>query len=237
MAIFMEPWPEKFRGYEVRQRRIELLNRQYTFIGPCAPEALLEAPNVEARFAADGYMPYWAEFWPASLLLMDAVANWEPPGPGVPPPKVLELGCGLGAVSVVLGSLGYRAIASDYDQDALAFTLENARINGVTVEPLLIDWRRTYPELTVDRIVAAEVLYERRNAEPVARFVSQHLSPTGYALICDRNRSTADDFPDVARRFGLRVEISAVERCDPAGERPICGRLFRLDLRELSDQS
>ncbi len=134
MAIFTETWSGKFRGHDVRQRRIELLNRQYTFIGPCAPEALLDAPNAEARFAADGYMPYWAEFWPASLLLMDAVASWAPPGPGAPPVKVLELGCGLGAVSVVLGSLGYRAIASDYDQDALAFTLENARINPEEVD-------------------------------------------------------------------------------------------------------
>ena len=55
-----------------------------------------------------------------------------------------------------------------------------------TVEPLLIDWRTC--RLTVDRIVAAEVLYETRNAEPVARFVSQHLAPPD-ALICDRNRS------------------------------------------------
>jgi hypothetical protein len=85
MAIFTETWSGKFRGHDVRQRRIELLNRQYTFIGPCAPEALLDAPNAEARFAADGYMPYWAEFWPASLLLMDAVASWAPPGPGAPP--------------------------------------------------------------------------------------------------------------------------------------------------------
>jgi 2-polyprenyl-3-methyl-5-hydroxy-6-metoxy-1,4-benzoquinol methylase len=234
MAIFTETWSGKFRGHDVRQRRIELLNRQYTFIGPCAPEALLDAPNAEARFAADGYMPYWAEFWPASLLLMDAVASWAPPGPGAPPVKVLELGCGLGAVSVVLGSLGYRVFASDYDGDALAFTMENARINGVTtIEPLLIDWREAYPGLRVDRIVAAEVLYECRNAEPVAQFVSRHLSPTGFALICDRNRSTADDFPEVARRFGMQVEVSAVQRGDPDGGRPISGRLFRLELREL----
>lgn len=234
MAIPMNSRPTKFREYEVRERRIELLGRQYSFIGPCDPEALLEAPGVGARFAADGYMPYWAEFWPASLLLMDVIAAWGRPADAAQVPKVVELGCGLGALSVVLASLGYQVIASDYDEDALAFTVENARLNGVTtLQTSLVDWRHIYPRLRADRIVAAEVLYERRNAQPVANFIRHHLAPKGFALICDRNRSTADDFSDVGRRTGLRVEVSAAERDGAEGERPIRGRLFRLDLSGL----
>ena len=81
----------------------------------------------------------------------------------------LELGCGLGLVGLVAAGLGWRVVVSDYDEDALAFALENARRAGVVVETRVVDWRRSYPELRVGRILGADVLYEARNLEPVAR--------------------------------------------------------------------
>jgi SAM-dependent methyltransferase len=230
----MNSGPSRFRGYELRERHISFARRDYLFIGPSRPHALLDHPDVAGRFAADGYMPYWADFWPASLLLIDALAGWRPPDEAARAPTVLELGCGLGAVSVIVASLGYQVIASDYDCDALAFTTENARLNGVkTLQTVLIDWRCTYPGLRADRIVAAEVLYERRNAQPVAAFVRHHLQTGGFALICDRKFSPVDEFPDVARRAGLRVEASTVGYNGPEAEESVTGRLFRLALTGL----
>jgi hypothetical protein len=101
--------------------------------------------------------------------------------------------------------------------------------NGLPApETRYVDWRESYPDLRPDRIVAAEVLYETRNLRPIADFVARHLKPDGVALICDGNRSTADEFDTVARHCGLSVEITTAERPGLAGGKPIRGRLFHL---------
>ncbi len=223
----------EFRGYRVQTRRLEVCGRHFRFIGPCEYEALLESPDVKARFAQDEYLPYWAEFWPASLLLIDAIAAWGPAENQAQVPLILELGCGLGPLSIVLASQGYPVIASDYDEDALAFARENARLNGLAgLDTRLIDWRLKYPDLRPDRIVAAEVLYERRNLDPVAAFIRHHLDPQGFAIICDRNRPTAADFPSVAHAAGLAVQVLVAERPGAPGEPPIRGRLYQLTLQK-----
>ncbi len=220
---------ERFRGYPVTTRRFELAGRTFELLGPADYESLIDDPRVAARFEQDEYMPYWAEFWPASLLLADAVAAWEPAPADAAPPCVLELGCGLGLVSLVAAHLGFRVIASDYDEGALAFLVESARRNGLPVpETRYVDWRQSCRDLRLDRIVAAEVLYETRNLRPIAEFVRDHLKPDGFALICDANRSTADDFGTVARHCGLEVKVSPVERPAPPDGKPIRGRIFHL---------
>ena len=219
----------QFRGYPVSRRRFELAGRTFELLGPANYESLIDDPRVAARFEQDEYMPYWAESWPASLLLADAVASWEPPPAQSRPPCVLELGCGLGLVSLVATCLGFRVIASDYDEDALAFLVESARRNGLPApETRYVDWRETYADLRLDRFVAADVLYETRNLRPIAEFVRGHLKPDGFALICDANRSTADDFDTVARHCELEVEVCPVERPASPDGKPIRGRIFRL---------
>lgn len=220
---------EQFRGYAVTSRKLHIAGREYIIIGPYEYEQLLDTPEVEARFDADEYMPYWAEFWPASLLLADEVARWGPPVKGMRLPRLLELGCGLGIVGLVAHALGYPVVISDYDEDALAFVEESARRSGLP--PAItryVDWRQHYADLRVDRILAAEVTYESRSLEPIAAFVKAHLEPGGEALICDRNRSTADPFPEIARVVGLTVETQPVSRSAADGEDEIRGRIFRL---------
>jgi SAM-dependent methyltransferase len=220
---------EEFGGYRIRTRHVDVAGERFLLIGPDQYESLLDDPRVAARFARDEYMPYWAEFWPAASLLAEAVAAWGPPADQAAPPRVLEVGCGLGLVSLVALRLGYAVVASDYDQDALAFVAESARRNGLP-QPLTryVDWRETYVDLRCDRIVAAEVLYEDRNLRPVAEFVRNHLVDNGFALICDRNRSTADTFPEVAGACGLTVAVTSAKLPGEKGEPDIAGRIFRL---------
>jgi SAM-dependent methyltransferase len=220
---------ERFRGYPVNCRRVTVAGRQLEVLGPANYENLIDDPEVIARFERDEYMPYWAELWPAALLLAEAVAAWPPDARNCKPLTVLELGCGLGLVSLVALQRGHAVTASDYDEDALAFVAESARRNRLPVpETRNIDWRETYPNLRFDRIVAAEVLYEARSLRPVAEFVRKHLDPDGFALICDANRSRANAFADVARQLGLTVDIQFAELDRGPGESPLRGRLFCL---------
>lgn len=218
-----------FRGYPVIQREIIVANQPYQILGPANFESLIDDPRVEARFTKDEYMPYWAEFWPAARLLAEEVATWPPADPAHPP-TVLEFGCGLGLIGLVAQKLGYRTTLSDYDDDALAFVLESAKLNHLpTPRVAFVDWREDYPNLRSDRILAAEVLYEKRNLAPIARFLATHLNPGGFALLIDGNRQTADAFPDVAAAENLAVTIEPRSLTLPQTSETIRGRLFRIE--------
>jgi predicted nicotinamide N-methyase len=219
--------PIETLGYPLLTRSIKVGGETYTLRGPANYEQLIDEPSVAERFARDEYLPYWAEFWPAAVLLAEEVAGWEPAAASGPP-TVLELGCGLGLISIVAARRGYRVIATDYDEHSLAFAAENARANDVTMETRCVDWRERYDDLRIDRIVAAEITYERRHLAPIAAFLRTHLTPGGKAVICDRNRQVADGFAQVVRENGLDVREDSVSGRDGAGQE-LSARIFRIE--------
>jgi 2-polyprenyl-3-methyl-5-hydroxy-6-metoxy-1,4-benzoquinol methylase len=221
---------QEFQGYPVMVHRVSFAGRTFELLGLENCEQLLDVPEVVRRFEQNEYLPYWSQLWPAGLLLAGAVAAWPPAG--AEPVQVLEIGCGLGLVSLVLTHLGYRVLATDYEKDALAFVAESARRSGLPVlQTRLLDWRRRDLDASFERIVAADVLYEARNLRPVAELIHQHLSQDGFALIADPNRSVADTFDAIAADHGLAVAISGVEYRGGGRAKAIQGRIFRLHHR------
>lgn len=216
---------KELRGYPTRIERVTVGGRAYELLMPMNSDALLDDPRVVARFERDEYMPYWGTLWPAALLLAERVATWEPAGSK--PPTVLELGCGLGLVGLVAAGRGYRVISSDYDEAALAFVRANAELNHIPPpETRVVDWRATYADLRCDRILAADVLYEARNLVPFAEFVARHLEDSGFALVSDTNRSTADGFASVAGACSLSVTSEQVERSSNGSASNGYGRIY-----------
>jgi predicted nicotinamide N-methyase len=122
---------------------------------PEAPDALID----EDAFEQDEFLPYWAELWPAALALAEAL-------PDVRGVRVVELGCGLGVTSLVAAARGAEVVATDWAEDAIALLRQNAARNGLDVRALVRDWRDPWQE-RFDLAVAADVLYEQRNVEPV----------------------------------------------------------------------
>jgi len=123
---------------------------------PEAPEELLD----EEAFAHDEFLPYWAELWPAATALVAVLPERLD---GV---RVLELGCGLGLPSLVAAARGADVTAIDWADDAVTLLRRNASRNGLTLACEVHDWRQPM-ERTFDLALAADVLYERRNVEPV----------------------------------------------------------------------
>jgi predicted nicotinamide N-methyase len=122
---------------------------------PESPEALID----EEAFAEDEFLPYWAELWPAALALAEAL-------PDVRGLRVVELGCGLGVPSLVAAARGADVTAVDWAEDAIVLLRQNAARNGLTLRAERRDWREPWDE-RFDLVLAADVLYERRNVEPV----------------------------------------------------------------------
>jgi predicted nicotinamide N-methyase len=146
---------------------------ELSLLRPVSPDALLD----EEAFARDEFLPYWAELWPAANALAAAL-------PDVAGLRVVELGCGLGLPSLVAAARGADVTASDWAEDAVALLRENAARNDLVVRVEVRDWREPWPE-RFDVALAADVLYERRNVEPLLDRLRQ-LAPVAYVGLAGR---------------------------------------------------
>jgi predicted nicotinamide N-methyase len=126
-----------------------------TLLRPESPEALID----EEAFAQDEFLPYWAELWPAATALAEAL-------PDVRGLRVVELGCGLGVTSLVAAAKGAEVTATDWARDAVELLRDNAARNGLLLRAEERDWREPWDEC-FDLALAADVLYERRNVQPL----------------------------------------------------------------------
>jgi len=182
----------------------------------------------EEEYARDERLPYWAELWPSARVLAGALAG--APLAGL---RVLELGCGLGLPSVVALARGARTLATDWYAEALAFAERNAlAATGRHLDTLLVDWRDPPAALLrrapFDLVVAADVLYEARNAEALAALLPRVVAPDGEAWIADPRRPDAARLWEALAAQGWQSEVEEVRlsgRVDEAG--PVV-RLHRL---------
>jgi predicted nicotinamide N-methyase len=128
---------------------------ELSLLRPVAPDALID----ETAFGRDEFLPYWAELWPASIALAGAL-------PDVGGLRVVELGCGLGVPSLVAAARGAEVTATDWATDAIDLLRENATRNGLELHAEVRDWREPWLA-RFDLALAADVLYEQRNVEPL----------------------------------------------------------------------
>ena len=173
-------------------------------VRPEEPESLLD----DDAFANDEFLPYWAELWPAGLTLAEALPD------DLNGVRVVELGCGLGVTSLVAAAKGAHVTATDWALDAVELVRENAVGNGLTVRAEVRDWREPWDE-RFDLALAADVLYERRNVEPLVRLLSE-IAPA--ALVGLAGRPYERDFLKRVGEFGRVREdrkVARIELDDP----------------------
>jgi predicted nicotinamide N-methyase len=83
----------------------------------------------------------------------------------------VELGCGLGLPSLIASARGARVTATDWAVDAIDLLRRNAARNGLELNAARRDWREPWDE-RFDLALATDVLYERRNVEPLVECLS-----------------------------------------------------------------
>lgn len=187
--------------FELVTEEVRVGDRTLPLERPRSSEALIS----EEDFARDERLPYWAELWPSARVLAQVVAGGSP-GDGR---RALELGCGLGLVSIAAMRAGWDVTATDYYEDALRFTARNAlAAAGSMPVTRLVDWRRPPDNLgTFDLVLAADVLYERPYAVLVTELVARALAPRGRMLLADQGRVGLGAFLEEmgGRGFGRRI--------------------------------
>jgi len=175
---------------------------------PESAEALID----EAEFDADERLPYWADLWPSARALTRHLLDHPPPAA-----RAIELGAGVALPSLALHSLGREVLATDYYSDALLFARANAERNRLPpLETRLLDWRHPPAELGhFDLILAADVLYEQRNAEALSKALPVLAAPDAVVLLADPGRVWLREFRARMAEAGWRVEEAAT-RSEPA---------------------
>jgi predicted nicotinamide N-methyase len=159
----------------------------------------------EAAFLDDERLPYWAELWPVGVVLASTIVGRSLRGR-----RVLELGCGLGLASICAALAGGRVTASDWFDQAVELAADNAARNGVAVEPLACSWQRPEPLIVRapwDLVLAADVLYERRNLSPLLALLPKLVDERGEIWLADPGRQFTDEFLAGARSDGWLVDV------------------------------
>jgi predicted nicotinamide N-methyase len=185
------------RRFVVAHSRVPLPGGNVDIMHPESTDALIS----EEDMVRDDRLPYWADIWPSSRILARALAREAGAGR-----TLLELGAGLGLVSIGAMRAGYDVLASDYYDDALLFTRANAW-RALKREPRtrMIDWRDLPADLQIaDRVVAADVLYEDRYPPLVANVIARTLAPGGVATIADPGRPMVEQIYELHPQHALR---------------------------------
>jgi predicted nicotinamide N-methyase len=167
---------------------------------PRDSESLLD----EDAFEHEEYLPYWAELWPSGVALARDLSSRALRGA-----RTLELGCGLALPSIAAALAGGRVLATDWAPDAIRMAERNAERSGAKLETLVCDWARAEPLVARapwDLILAADVLYERRNVEQLLALLPRLVDAASEILLADPGRVAAEDFLERAEeRFALRT--------------------------------
>lgn len=177
-------------------------DRDINVLRPRSAEDLIS----ENDFERDERLPYWAELWPSSTILANfIVSDTSPRG------TLIELGAGVGLVSIAAAMAGYDVTATDYYEDALAFARANSFRNlGFELATSLVDWRAVPATLPrFDTVLASDVLYESRYAPLVASVVDRFLSDDGVAYVADPGRIAAGAFAEACVERGLAIRTRA----------------------------
>ncbi|MCP9484773.1 MAG: 50S ribosomal protein L11 methyltransferase [Gaiellaceae bacterium MAG52_C11] len=200
---------------DVVETTVELAGRTLTIEHPPDAVELID----EAAFEREEFLPYWAELWPSGVALAQVIAARPSRGEAV-----LELGCGLALPSIVAALGGARVLATDWSPDALVFARRNAERNGAELETALVAWADA-GELAQrgpwQLVLAADVLYERRNVDPLLSLLPRLGSE---ALLADPGRPALPAF-----LAGARTRWHVTET--PTAELPR-GGVFRLLSRQ-----
>jgi predicted nicotinamide N-methyase len=166
--------------------------------------------------------PYWAQIWPSSYVVAEAIEALDLTGQ-----DVLDLGCGLGLVGAVAAIRGGRVVLADAVPDALLF----ARLNSWTwedrVATRLLDWRRG-PSLgrRFHLILGADILYDNDDWPHLDRFWRTHLLGGGEVILGEPNRIGSESFALWIAERGWKLTTTVLSH--PSLQWPL--RLLRLRL-------
>jgi predicted nicotinamide N-methyase len=219
------------RNRPLKDRLLARIHRRYATVcqsvqaGPARfdfhrisdPDAVLNrVADLESQSLACSqpiHLPYWAQVWDSAAALSDCLIGdekiTEPIGPNE---SILDLGCGMGWCGAVAAALGAgRVVMADREIEALLFARLNALPFGDRAMVRRIDWSVDRLPERFDRILGADILYDRPQWDELHEFWLAHLKQDGQILLAEPHRSRADAFPEFAQSRGWMMDVETTK--------------------------
>jgi predicted nicotinamide N-methyase len=223
---FLTETPLEALGPIIRERVI-VAGQTFLIDHPDDSEDVTDHPAVKAAFAADEYLPFWTELWPAARMLARTVLEEKWPN-GT---SALELGCGLGLPGIAALARGLQVTFSDCDATALRFAADNAHLNGFDdFATLQFDWRCPPPGLRFPVLLASDLIYELRHINPLVALIQSVLIPGGICLLTDEDRLPAYNLRDALLGEGMPFTTRTLHAGAP-GKLRVRGTLYRITVQ------
>ncbi|MFW6075327.1 MAG: class I SAM-dependent methyltransferase [Chloroflexota bacterium] len=200
---------------EITSERVALghEHRHYEIFHPSAAAT----DHMFATATESSERPYWAQVWASGIGLGRCVLRRRDELDGL---QVLELGCGLGVTAAAAIEAGASLVAVDLSELSLGFCRYNSLMNaGDAPTTIALNWRSPDPAARSQLwdygqfpvILAADVLYESRDIEPLINVIDELLAPDGMLWLAEPNRETARRMLYRLAELGWRIRS---ERAD-----------------------
>lgn len=186
-----------YKEYETDINELAINGRRFQILLPKDLQRFIHADDVMQDF------PLWAKIWPASWVLAGYLAEM----PVAADKRFLEIGGGIGLVSIVAAAFGHHILMTEYNPDALQFARANALINQcpqLNIQEL--DWNRPRLSGQFDYIVASEVSYREKDIQPLQMLFKNSLKTGGEVILAGEMRKLSKDFyKALETMFNVRV--------------------------------
>jgi tRNA1(Val) A37 N6-methylase TrmN6 len=186
------------REYETETTEVVVNGRKFNILLPKYLYRFMNPIDVFHDF------PLWAKIWQASWVLAAYLAEM----PVDPDKRLLEIGAGVGLVSIVAATFGHQITMSEFNPDALNFAYANAALNHCPGLPILkLDWHRPQLKAKFETIVASEVTYKQKDFSALIQLFRSALQPTGEIILAFEVRKSGKDIFNVFKSdFNIKVE-------------------------------
>ena len=187
-----------YQEYETKSTEVVINAKKFDILLPTYLDRFINPDDGLHDF------PLWAKIWKASWVLSGCLADM----PVEPDKRFLEIGAGVGLVSIVAASFGHQITMTEYNPDALNFAHANAHLNNCPGLPIRkLDWHRPQLSAKFDAIVASEVTYKLEDFVPLIRLFRAYLQPEGEIILASEMRKTGKDlFNQLKTDFDIKVE-------------------------------
>jgi len=207
--------------YDADSIEMVVRGRKFHFLKPRTLDRFIDGNDLFNDF------PLWAKIWEASWVLADYLAAL----PVDPERSFLEIGGGLGVVSVVTAVFGHQITMTESNPHALQFAKANACINHCpSLRITEMDWHAPHLTERYDVIAASEVVYHKRDFTPLQSLFERLGKPHGEIIIAAEMRKITGEFLQGMQKF---YNISAKQKVLRSEDESIRLALCRLTRRSM----